>query len=158
MAWLKRGIVLIVLAGLAAGGWYWWTSRNKPVPVSLRTIEVKRGDLSANISATGTVEPEEVVDVGAQIAGQIIRFGKDLAGKQVDYGSVVDENTVLAEIDDSMYTADVNLARAQIDQAKAGVTKAEADLRQMQAKADQAKRDWDRAQKLQGDGGDGALA
>ena len=35
----------------------------------LRTVPVKRGDLRATIDATGTMEPEEVVDVGAQGAG-----------------------------------------------------------------------------------------
>ena len=58
------------------------------------TAQVKRGELQAVIGATGTVEPEEVVDVGAQVAGQLIKFGTDAAGKQVDYGSQVDPVSV----------------------------------------------------------------
>lgn len=50
---------------------------------------MKRGDLTVSIIATGTVEPEEVVDVGAQVAGQIVSFGEDADGKTVDYGSVI---------------------------------------------------------------------
>ena len=38
------------------------------------------------IGATGTLEPEEVVDVGAQVAGQILEFGKDDSGKAVSSG------------------------------------------------------------------------
>ena len=109
---------------------------------------VKKGDLLASISATGTVEPEEVVDVGAQVAGQINSFGKDKNGKTIDYGSVVEEGTILAQIDDSLYAADVALANAQLQQAKAGVQRTEADLGQLKARLFQAKRDWDRAQKL----------
>ena len=115
--------------------------------VVYRTAAVKKGDLLASISATGTVEPEEVVDVGAQVAGQINSFGKDKNGKPIDYGSVVEEGTILAQIDDSLYAADVALANAQLQQAKAGVQRTEADLGQLKARLFQAKRDWDRAQK-----------
>ena len=116
--------------------------------VVFRTDPVKRGDLLATISATGTVEPEEVIDVGAQVAGQINSFGKDKNGKTIDYGSVVEEGTILAQIDDSLYAADVALANAQLQQARAGVRRAEADLGQLKARLYQAKRDWDRAQRL----------
>jgi HlyD family secretion protein len=116
--------------------------------VVYRTAPVKKGDLLAAISATGTVEPEEVVDVGAQVAGQINSFGKDKNGKTIDYGSVVEEGTILAQIDDSLYAADVALATAQLEQSKAGVLRTEADLGQLKARLYQAKRDWDRAQKL----------
>jgi HlyD family secretion protein len=113
-----------------------------------RTAPVKRGDLKATISATGTVEPEEVVDVGAQVAGRIVTFGKDKGGQEVDYGSVVEAGTVLARIDDALYAADVANARATLVQAKATVQKAQADLGQMQAKLLQTENDWKRAQKL----------
>ena len=116
--------------------------------VVYRTAAVKKGDLLAAISATGTVEPEEVVDVGAQVAGQINSFGKDKNGKTIDYGSVVEEGTILAQIDDSLYAADVAMANAQLQQARAGVLRTEADLGQLKSRLNQAKRDWDRAQKL----------
>jgi HlyD family secretion protein len=114
----------------------------------LRTAAVSRGDVIVTISATGTVEPEEVIDVGAQVAGAILSFGRDVNGGQIDYGSEVDAGTVLAQIDDSLYGADVAQASAQLEQARAGATRAEADSGQLQAKFDQAQRDWDRAQKL----------
>jgi HlyD family secretion protein len=109
---------------------------------------VKRGDLLVSISATGTVEPEEVIDVGAQIAGQIVSFGKDAAGRTVDYGSVVEEGTVLAKIDDSLYSADAAQAEAQVQSGRATLQRAEADLGQLRAKLHQAERDWQRAQKI----------
>ena len=109
---------------------------------------MQRGDLQATISATGTVEPEEVVDVGAQVAGRIVTFGKDKNGEEVDYGSVVEAGMVLARIDDALYAADAASAKAQLAQAKAAVQKAQADLGQMQAKLLQTENDWARAQKL----------
>jgi len=60
----------------------------------------------------------------------------------------VEAGTILAQIDNTVYTADVTLAQAQLEQAQAGVLRAQADLAQMQAKLDQALRDWERAQNL----------
>jgi HlyD family secretion protein len=121
----------------------------KPGPIaSLRTVNVTRGSVTAAISATGTIEPEEVVDVGAQVGGQISSFGNDKDGKPVDYGSVVEQGTVLAQIDDSLYRADAETAAGQLAQARAAQVRAEADLLQLKAKLDQAQRDWERAQKL----------
>src|SRR6266404_2921155 len=116
---------------IAVGSW-WVQARNNPRS-SFRVAAVKRGDLMATITATGTIEPVEVVDVGAQVAGQIISFGKDKDGKAIDYGSTVEEGTVLAQIDDSVYGADVALARAQLEQDKAGEVSATANLAQAKA-------------------------
>src|SRR6266576_4455566 len=138
---------------IAVGSW-WVQARNNPRS-SFRVAAVKGGDLMATITATGTIEPVEVVDVGAQVAGQIISFGKDKDGKAIDYGSTVEEGTVLAQIDDSVYGADVALARAQLEQDKAGEVSATANLEQAKAKAVQADADWQRAQKL---GPQGAIA
>src|SRR3974377_140821 len=77
-------IALLVLILAGAGFWLW--SRDHRGNASFRTAQVTRGDLMASISATGTVEPEEVVDVGGKVAGRIMAFGKDKNGKQVDYG------------------------------------------------------------------------
>jgi HlyD family secretion protein len=117
-------------------------------PAALRTAAVERGDLVATIGATGTVQPEEVIDVGAQVAGRIRLFGRDVAGKPIDYGSQVEEGTVLAEIDDSLYAAEVASARALLQQAEANELSTAAQLLQSQARLTQAERDWNRAQKL----------
>jgi HlyD family secretion protein len=147
---MKKWLILFVLlAGLAGGGyWYWHAATNQPA--SFRTVPVKRGDLLATISATGTLEPEEVIDIGAQVQGQIDYFGPDPqdSTKLVDYGTQVDKRTVLAHIDDSLYRSDVENAEAQLAQAQANLQRAQADLLQMKAKLYQADRDWVRAKRL----------
>jgi HlyD family secretion protein len=94
------------------------------------------------------VEPEEVVDVGAQVSGQFLEFGKDKAGRPIDYGSVVESNMLLAKIDDRLFKADVNLDTAMVASDKAGEAQAGANLEQMEAKEAEAEADWRRAQKL----------
>lgn len=145
---IRKAIMPAAILGLciSAGAWFFSCSNSKNS--LFRTVLVQRGDLLATISATGTVEPEEVIDVGAQVAGRINSFGKDKNGKAIDYGSVVEEGTVLAQIDDSLYSAEVAMAGAQLQQARASVQRAESDLVQLKAKLFQAERDWDRAQKL----------
>jgi HlyD family secretion protein len=145
---IRRTVITLALLGLVIGSAAWDLSRGDAQAATFRTAAVKRGNLVATISATGTLEPEEVVDVGAQVAGQILNFGKDKAGKSIDYGSAVEEGTVLAQIDESLYAADVASSRAQVELSKAGVQRAEADLLQFKAKMEQAQTEWDRAQKL----------
>src|SRR6266850_4723071 len=116
--------------------------------VEYRTAKVQRGDVVSSISATGTLEPEEVIDVGAQVAGLIQTFGTDASGKPVSYRSLVDVNMVLATIDDAVYRADVDTARAQLDQANASVDRSRADLATASAKLLQAENNWARAKDM----------
>ncbi|MGD0815900.1 MAG: efflux RND transporter periplasmic adaptor subunit [Verrucomicrobiota bacterium] len=149
---MQRPLKVIIIVGLAlalagvACVWVWHARHgNRPL---WRTSTVRRGDLRATITATGTVEPEEVVDVGAQVSGQFLEFGRDKSGKPIDYGSVVESNMLLARIDPSLFKADVDLDTAMVASDKAGEAQAAANLEQMEAKEAEAEADWKRAQKL----------
>lgn len=109
---------------------------------------VVQGDVVSTISASGTIEPEELIDVGSQVSGQILEFGRDEKGNDIDYCSVVTNGMLLAKIDDVTYRADLNVARAQLKNAQAGVVVAQANLQQAQAERRQCSRDWDRAQHI----------
>ncbi len=139
-------LVLAVLAAIGTGVWSFWSKGDKTL--IFRTMPVKRGDLVATISASGTVEPEAAVDIGAQVAGVIIAFGKDRQGKPINWGSVVEAGTVLARIDDSLYAAAVGTAKAQLQQNEANKISAEANVLQMKANLVMAEANWNRAQKL----------
>ncbi len=143
-----RLVLIALLVLILAGAGFWFLTLNHRGGAGFHAAQVARGDLMASISATGTIEPEEVVDIGAQVAGIIKSFGKDKHGKTVDYGSEVEPGMVLAKIDDSLYAADVSSAKAQLEQNRAQVKYNEANLEQFKAKLYQATRDWARAQKL----------
>ena len=118
-------------------------------PAPRRTAPITRGELRLTVRATGTVEPEKVVDVNAQVSGIVKSFGPDPRGatdpkfkdKTVDYNTPVEEGTVLAQIDDSAYVAAVDSAKADLR-----VTQAELDLDK--AKAELAGNNWQRAEEL----------
>lgn len=140
---MKAFVLMLLLIGGGTAGYYWYEGAAVEVRPTFRTAAVARGDVRATITATGTVEPEEVVDVGAQVAGRIASLGRDptVPDKTIDYGSTVDEGTILAQIDDSVY-------RAQVEQSRASSHRAEAEFSQLEARLDQAERDWKRAEGL----------
>jgi HlyD family secretion protein len=137
----KLPFIVLLIAVLAGGVGMWWWHGRSSAKLSFLTAVVKRGDVAATISSSGTIEPSETVDVGAQVAGRITSFGTDINGKPVDFNSVVEKGAVLAKIDDSVYAADLSVA-------KAGELTAAANLEQMNAKLDQAGAEWKRAQEL----------
>ena len=146
---LKLLLVLIVLAALAAGGvWAYRTWLQKSDIIQYNTESVTRADVASTISATGTVEPEELVNVGAQVNGKIVTFGIDANGKSVDYGSPVKQGMVLANIDDVLYAAEVRSAQAAEQEAQASILSAKASIKQADAKLALAKNNWERAQDL----------
>ena len=122
--------------------------KEKQSSVVFRTASLTRGDLHITIDATGTIEPEQVIDVGAQVAGQIISFGSDRDGKAVDYGSVVRRGMVLARIDKALYATELDAALSELASAKAHLQQCEADRLVMLAKVQQTEKDWQRAQRI----------
>ncbi len=147
--------VIAVVVCAAAAAWWYFSGEQEEAGQQLRSAKVIRGDFVSKVQATGTLEPQELVDVGAQVTGEIKEFGIDLAGKQVDYGSEVKAGQLLARIDDTIVELDIQRAeasvaqaRAQILSADASVASAEASIAQAQANHNKARRDLERARKL----------
>ncbi len=140
---IRSLFVFLALLGIGGGGAAWYFYEQGEQPNSFRTVPVERGDMRATISSTATIEPEEVVDVGAQVQGMIKTFGKDLRdpNNNIDYGSPVEEGTVLAQIDDMIY-------KTQVDMAKATLENNNALLAEAKTKLSLSKQNWDRAQNL----------
>lgn len=163
-------VAVLVVVLLVAGAGYWFLTGSNGNAMVYRLEPVNRGELLASIGASGTLEPEDVVDVGAQVAGLIKEFGTDQkTGKPVDYGSAVEAGAILAHIDDSLFKARVEQSRAQVQSAKAKLESAKARLESAKAKVESSKansklaeatlqqskardyqtaRDWERAKRL----------
>jgi len=89
---------------------------------------------STTISAQGTLEPEEVVEVGTRVAGQIESLGPDPKdpNKTVDYNTRVEKGAVLAQIDPSLYKIRRDVAVAVLATAEANLKLAASRLRLME--------------------------
>lgn len=147
---MKVFLKLIVAGAVIAGAWWGWTviRSQEEIQVEYRVSPMAKEDIRLTIDATGTIEPTELVDVGAQVGGRIIEFGKDVEGKTVDYSSEVKEGQLLARIDDVLVESDIQKAEAMVNQAKANILSSKANILQAKAKHVQMARDRERAEKL----------
>jgi HlyD family secretion protein len=107
-----------------------------------QTEKVRRGNMTPVISATGTLQPEEMVDIGTEVLGHIERLGADPnePSRHVDFGTRVEKGTVLAQLDASPY-------KARREQAQAGLAKAEAGAKVEGAQLRLAERERERVRK-----------
>ena len=145
---MKKIIIAAVLAACIGGGAYLYYFNDTEDKVSFNTANVVTKDIVKTIDATGTVEPEDLVDVAARVSGEIISFGKDKNGREVDYGSEIREGDVIALIDDQIQQSNFLSANAKLSAARASQAQAKANLVVAQANLRQAQRDWDRAKRL----------
>jgi len=109
---LKWILILAVLA-LGAGVFFYFRHGRTDTP-NFNTVAVARGELTATVTATGTLNPVVNVTVGSQVSGIINKL-------YVDYNSVVTSNQVIAEIDPATYQAAVEQASADLANAKANL-------------------------------------
>ena len=143
---IKWGVGAAVCGG-AVAGWHYFSDTGETI-VNFRTTKVSAGDFVLKVQATGTLEPVELVDVGAQVTGEILEFGTDVNGNRIDYGSEVKKDQLLARIDDELVKLSVERAEASVKQAEASVKQAEANVAQARVNKNKADRDMQRADKL----------
>ncbi|WP_076591948.1 efflux RND transporter periplasmic adaptor subunit [Herminiimonas arsenitoxidans] len=97
-------LLIVLVAGLSYWGWHKFYGKKDPRE-TYQVAEVQRGDIQDLVTATGTVQPLEYVDVGAQVSGQLKKL-------HIEVGSVVKEGDLLAEIDPTVFLATVDARRA----------------------------------------------
>ncbi|WP_058835463.1 efflux RND transporter periplasmic adaptor subunit [Luteimonas abyssi] len=118
---LKIVAALALLAGVAAGVWWWQHQRATQDEGPWRTVAVERGSIRVAISATGTLSATSTVIVGSQISGQVTDV-------LVDFNDTVEAGQLIARIDPSTYQAQIDQGNAQIASARASLAQAEASL------------------------------
>ena len=119
----RPALILAACALLAGGGYYAWQTWFAPVgsAASLVTAVATRGNLEDTVTATGTLQPKDYVDVGTQVSGQLKQL-------HVDIGAVVKKGQLLAEIDPSVYQAKVDGDQAQLLNQRAQLADKQAQL------------------------------
>ena len=119
-------IVVVILALLGAGAFYYFRDKGGDVEAAYRLGEVTKGPMEVLVSSTGKVHPVMIVDVGSQVSGQVSEV-------LVDYNSLVSKDEVIARIDPAPFEARLEVAEADLAQAKASVTMQNASLEQLKA-------------------------
>jgi HlyD family secretion protein len=119
---MKTLFSIVILLGLIAGGGFYYVKYYRgETGTAFKTAPVERGSMLPTIEATGTVEPEQVVDIGSQVNGLVT----DL---KADYGSDVEAGAVLALIDKTLYQATVDQNRALVNSSTASLALGKANL------------------------------
>lgn len=130
-------ILPLVLAAAAYGGWRWWQA-SQIVPSPYRTASVTRGDLVQTVSATGTINPVRVVNVGTQVSGTVRHL-------YVDYNTRVEQGQVLLQLDTDILSARLRQSQANLATAKARLVLAQTNVERMR---DLRKQDYASQQEL----------
>lgn len=112
--WIRAtiGLLSATLAACDSGG---------PANVRYRTEVVSRGSIVASVSATGTVNPTTLVQVGTYVSGPI-------ESVFADFNSMVTEGQLVAKIDPRPFALRVRQARAELSNARATLEKARAEM------------------------------
>ena len=114
--WLQYVIGLMALIG---GVFLWWSSADRAVDVAYVTAPVTTGDLQVTVTATGTVEPTNMVEVSSELSGR-------LDSVTVDFNDRVTAGSVLATLDTTQLEAQLAVSKAALDSAIARVAMAQA--------------------------------
>ena len=128
-----RRALLIVLSSLLVGALVAWPFLT-PGREAYDTVPVTRGNIESSVTALGTLQPRQYVDVGAQASGQIRKI-------HVDVGAEVTQGQPLVEIDPSTQTAKLDASRFAIENLKA-------QLQEQRALHDLAQQKYQRQQRL----------
>jgi HlyD family secretion protein len=75
------------------------------------TVTISRGSITKSVTATGTIEPINQVEVGTQVSGIVDKL-------YADYNSEVKKGQLLAEMDRTNLIADLNSVTAMLNQAE----------------------------------------
>jgi HlyD family secretion protein len=115
---MKRALIIIILLLLVGGGVWYFYFRKEEKPVVLTTEQPRYGYISRSVTATGTIEPVDTVNVGCQVSGTINAI-------YTDYNAKVRKNQLIATLDKSLFEASVNQYKANLEVAKAALVYAD---------------------------------
>lgn len=101
-------------------------AKNKDKRIRVRVEEIARGDLTRTINAPGTIEPESMVDISAQVSARIIAL-------PFEEGDEVREGEVIVRLDDRDLAAALDAAHARARAEEARLAGAHADLAEARA-------------------------
>lgn len=118
-----------------------WPKENKASYV-LTTEKIKKGSLTTTVTATGTVEPITLVEIGTQVSGVISKI-------YVDYNSEVKAGQVIAELDKRMLSYELETAQATLKSKQVDLAQQQKTYnrnKELWEKQAISKADWETAQ------------
>ncbi|MBK1883938.1 efflux RND transporter periplasmic adaptor subunit [Luteolibacter pohnpeiensis] len=124
----KKWLIGIVIVVVAAGLFLWFQDRktqenNRP---HFQTQELKRGDISLTITATGNLSPTNEITVGSELSGTCVEI-------YADSNDEVKKDQPLAKLDTVKFAQNVESNRASLLSAQANLKQTQATLEENEA-------------------------
>ena len=149
MARPKSWLFPLLLLALAGGGLYYWSPWNTGSKAPQYHLgKVEKGNLSAAISASSTLNALVTVQVGSQVSGQITDI-------RVDFNSPVKQNQVIARLDPETFEtrsaqaeADLKAAESAAQVARGTLAARQAEVGKVRIALAEAQRDLERKKTL----------
>ncbi|MFM7283922.1 MAG: efflux RND transporter periplasmic adaptor subunit [Betaproteobacteria bacterium] len=118
MKYLK---IFLPAAALVAAALYWWWLPDEVKPKWVMA-KVDQGAIVQRVAANGTLNPVELVNVGTQVSGTVLKL-------HVDFNQPVKAGQLLAELDPAILEAQIRQSEANLASARAVLNNAELALK-----------------------------
>ncbi|MCB9979102.1 MAG: efflux RND transporter periplasmic adaptor subunit [Rhodospirillales bacterium] len=133
---MRRFFLVFSLVLAVSGGVWGWVFFQRQgsgdSSVSQSVVEIVPGDIESVVTAQGTLEPKDYVDVGAQVSGLVKKL-------HVDIGDTVKIGDLIAEIDPDVYESRVRGGQARLKTLQAQKLEQQALIRQATQKLERSR-------------------
>ena len=122
----KRWIIIPgVIIAVGVGLYFMLRHSDKLTRQQFEFVKAERGNITETVTATGTLQPINIVSVGTQVSGIIEKV-------MVDYNDEVTEGQILAELDKLLLTETLHETQAALDLAESKLKVAELNFSRYQ--------------------------
>ena len=118
--------ISVAIAIIAAVTIFMRSNKRQPITIIYETAKVERATISNSVTATGTIEPVNKVEVGTQVSGIISKI-------YVDYNSIVKKGQVIAELDKINLESELASAKANLASSKSELDYQETNYKRLNA-------------------------
>lgn len=138
---MKKTLVILLVLILSGAGFLTYKHFSKKTETVYDTTTVSRGPLRVDVTASGTIQPVNVVSVGTQVSGIIEKV-------YVDYNSVVKKGDLIAQLETFTLSENLKESQAAVTDAKAKLNYAKLNAKRNKELYEQnfiARYEWEEA-------------
>jgi HlyD family secretion protein len=120
----KKRVALAVgllIVGVAGASLMKKEDAGKAPPSRFRSTAVDSGTITQTVSASGTINPVALINVGSQVSGTVIELN-------ADFNDRVKKGQVLLKLDPTIFNAQIRQGEAQVASAQASLRLAQANF------------------------------
>lgn len=118
----KKAVLVLGLVAVAGGGYFVWKTQSADKEAAANAWQfdqARRGTVSVQVTASGTLSALNQVDVGAQVSGRIKAL-------YADFNDTVKKGQLIAVIDPALFESAKAQAQAKLESARADLQRAQA--------------------------------